>query len=109
MQEDGSWFHERFLIIGQPDLVGGAYFHQPGSGLFHNLRNTKFPPISTICEREMTTRLRFASAASTSSMAAALLFTMMAASAPVIRFSNASLWNRREPRLPVSRSNSRFE
>ena len=44
----------------------------------------------------------------TSRTAAALLFTTVAASAPVSRASHPSTWVSRSPRLPVARSISRF-
>ena len=41
MQNQCSWFFQRFLIIGQPDLVGGAYFDKFCPGLFHNIRDAE--------------------------------------------------------------------
>ena len=52
---------------------------------------------------------RFASALKASMTAEALLLTTRAASAPVSCLSNSSACIRREPRFPLTRSNSRLE
>ena len=67
------------------------------------------PPISISWPREITTSRPCASAASASSTPAALLFTAIAACAPVSSQSNASTCACRPPRVPCSNSYSRFE
>ena len=68
----------------------------------------KAPPISTSSPRETTTSLPGARVDSVSSTAAALLLTMVAASAPVSSQISCSTRSSRSPRPPVSRSYSRL-
>ena len=65
------------------------------------------PPISTNSPRDTATSRPSARAARTSRTAEAQLLTTMAASAPQARASRAGARSCREPRVPVSRSNSR--
>ena len=61
----------------------------------------KEPPISTSSPRLTTALLPAANSASTMSTAAALLFTAMAASAPVRAHRRRSQWSWRLPRAMV--------
>ena len=64
------------------------------------------PPISISSPRETGTSRPSASVLRINSTAAALLFTTVAASAPVISRSRRATCSSRSPRLPVARSNS---
>src|SRR6202451_111004 len=68
----------------------------------------KAPPISTSSPRDTTTSRRFDKVLSISNTAAALLFTTVAASAPVNSRSSGSTTSSRSPRPPVLRSYSRL-
>ena len=68
----------------------------------------KAPPISTSSPRDTTTSFRCARLLSISSTAAALLFTRVASSAPVISRSQSVTRSSRSPRPPLSRLNSRL-
>ena len=78
----------------------------PARFMMSGMRNA--PPISISSPRETGTSLRFARVSRTSSTAAALLLTTIAASAEVSRRSRGSTCRCRSPRRPVSRSNSRL-
>ena len=41
MQNERGRFLQRFLVICQPDLVGGAHFDQFRPGLFHHIREAE--------------------------------------------------------------------
>ena len=74
--------------------------------MMSGMRNA--PPISTSSPRETSTSLPRASVLSSSSTAAALLFTAVAASPPVNSRSRPSRWSSRSPRSPLPRSYSRL-
>ena len=71
----------------------------PDSARISGRRNE--PPISISSPRETTISLPDASAARPSTVAAALLFTTIASSAPVSSRSSARRWSWREPRSPL--------
>ena len=60
------------------------------------------PPISTSSPRETTASWPFANSESTMRVAAALLLTAMAASAPVSAHTSDSMWSWRLPRAMFS-------
>ena len=66
------------------------------------------PPISTNSPLETGISPFSANVLSTNSNAAALLFTTVAASAPINSQTNASIWSSRSPLLPSSRLYSRL-
>ena len=89
--------------------VGGAHFDQRCSGLAHDVRDTERTSISTNSPLETITSLPAVRALSIRKTAEALLLTTIASSAPE-RFLNRFLRTEsRDPRFPVSSSNSRLE
>ena len=66
------------------------------------------PPISTNCPRDTTTSRPAATARSTTTVAAAQLFTAVAAAAPVMARMPSRTASCRDPRVPVARSSSRL-
>ena len=68
----------------------------------------KLPPISMSWPREMITSLPIARVRSTMTVAAALLLTAVADSAPVSRQTHSRIAICRDERLPLSRSSSRL-
>src|SRR5580704_12841817 len=72
--------------------------------MMSGMRNA--PPISISSPRETITSRPSASAFSTSSTAAALLLTAVAASAPVSLSNQGAIWSSRSPRAPPERSYS---
>ena len=78
----------------------------PARAMMSGTRNA--PPISTSSPRETITSLRCASALSVRNTPAALLLTMVQASAPVSSRSRPSTRSSRSPRRALSRSNSRL-
>ena len=73
--------------------------------MMSGIRNS--PPISISSPRDTSTFLPFASAARVSTSAAAQLFTIKAASAPVMDARRSSARAPRDPRAPLVRSTSR--
>ena len=99
----------RRLVVGEAGAVGGADVDEPGAGLLAAPRARGTRRRSPRSRPGSRPRSRpAASAAMTSSTAAALLFTTIAASAPHSLASSRPTWSCREPRWPVSRSSSRF-
>ncbi len=77
------------------------------NAMMSGMRND--PPISTSSPRDTTASRPWANSASTMTTAAALLFTAMAASAPVSAQSRPSTWSWRLPRAIASVSYSSVE
>ena len=87
-------------------VVPTSRSRQPERAMISGSRNA--PPISISSPREVGTSRFLARLLSTSSKAAALLLTTVAACAPVKRASRVSTWSSRSPRVPACRSNSRL-
>ena len=87
-------------------VVPASRSSAPDCRITSGMRNP--PPISTSSPREITTSRPAARPARISMIAAALLLTTSAASAPVIAVISDSACTVREPRAPFSRSYSRL-
>ena len=108
-KQDGGALADRTLVVLDPRAVRRADLDEAGSRAREHLGNPEaVADLDELAARDETSRPS-ASAATARRTAAALLLTTSAASAPVRSRSRGATWSWREPRVPSSRSYSRFE
>ena len=100
---------DRAFVISEPGFVGRADLAKMAPDASKISGSRKLPPISTSCPRETITSRPAARAFKASTVAPALLFTAVAASAPVSSLSSRAIPPVRRPRVPSSRSSSRLQ
>ena len=93
LQQHGRVGRDGALVIEGVRLVRGAHLHHACVRLRHDVGTRKLPPISTSSPRLTMASCPAANSASTIMTAAALLFTAMAASAPVSVQMRCSTWS----------------